>query len=320
MHKNLDLQLLECFDALMRERNVSRAAERIGLSQSAMSEALARLRDRFEDPLLVRGREGMQPTPRAIELAPQVHEVVEKMRALTVGPGSFDAVACSTRFRLVTSDYTQFLLMPRLIETLAGEAPGVSVDVLPVHIRRVEEALELGEVDMAVAYFVDPPQALRCLPLFQERFVGIAHAEHPIVGRGELSLSAYAQLRHVSVAPSGLTYFSHALDSRIEAMGLKRRIALTSPHFLLAAYVAANSDLVLALPSRAAHKLAAMLPLTLFELPLELPEIQLAMYWHERTHNSVAHQWFRARVRDALPQSQPQGRDQPLATLRIASR
>ena len=113
-HKNIDLQLLECFDTLMRERNVSRAAERMGLSQSAMSEALARLRDRFDDPLLVRGREGMQPTPRAQALAPRIRDAVEKLRALSDDPDQFDAAACALRFKLATSDYTQFLMMPRL--------------------------------------------------------------------------------------------------------------------------------------------------------------------------------------------------------------
>ena len=183
MHKNIDLQLLECFDALMRERNVSRAAERMGLSQSAMSETLARLRDRFDDALLVRGREGMQPTPRALELAPKVHDIVERMRALSAGPEEFDAQACKLRFRLAASDYTQFLLMPRLVERITTVAPGVSVDVLPVNIRRVEEALDLGEIDLAVAYFIDPPQSLKCRPLFKERYVGVARKGHHRSGR-----------------------------------------------------------------------------------------------------------------------------------------
>ena len=105
----------------------------------------------------------------------------------------------------------------------------------------------------------------------------------------------------MSVAPSGLNYFSGALDAALEVLGLKRRIAVTSPHFLLAAYLVANSGMVLALPSRAAQRLSAVLPLAVFELPLKLPEIQISMYWHERTHNSQAHQWFREQVREALP-------------------
>ncbi len=300
-HKNLDLQLLECFESLMHERSVSRAAERMGLSQPAMSEALARLRDRFADPLLVRGREGMQPTPRALDLAPQVHEIVERMRLLTGSAETFDPARCTTRFRLATSDYSQFLLMPRLTEVLATDAPGVSVDVLPVNIRRVEEALDLGEIDIAVAYFVDPPAALKRRPLFDEHYVGVARKGHPGI-HPTLTAEQYAALRHVSVAPSGLTYFSGALESTLAAAGLTRRVAITSPHFLLAAYLVANSDLILAIPSRAARRLSAMLPLMVFEIPLDLPKIQLAMYWHERSHNSEAYHWFREKVREALPQ------------------
>lgn len=286
----------------MREHSVSRAAERMGLSQPAMSEALARLRDRFDDPLLVRGREGMQPTPRALELSPRVHDLVEGLRALSAGPGQFNPADCTTRFKLATSDYSQFLLMPRLTESLAQAAPAVSVDVLPVNIRRVEEALDLGEIDLAVAYFVDPPAGLKRRPLFDEHYVGVPRKGHPGITPA-LDAQWYAALRHVSVAPSGLTYFSGALDSILAAQGLTRRVAVTSPHFLLAAYLVANSDLVLAIPSRAAQRLAAMLPLMLFDIPLDLPEIQIAMYWHERTHNSAAHRWFREQVRESLPQA-----------------
>lgn len=299
-HKNFDLQLLECFEALMREHSVSRAAERMGLSQPAMSEALARLRDRFDDPLLVRGREGMQPTPRALELAPRIRDIVERLRALSAGAESFDPAACAMRLKLAASDYTQFLLLPRLTEVLAERAPAVSVDVLPVGILRVGEALDLNEIDLAVAYFIDPPPTLKRRPLFREYTVGVARKGHPAIGPA-LSAEAYAALRHVSVAPSGLNYFSGALDALLAARGLSRRVAVTSPHFLLAANLAAHSDLVLALPSRAARRLAAQLPLMLFDIPLELPEIDIAMYWHERTHTSLAHQWLRDQVRDALP-------------------
>lgn len=312
-HKGLDQALLECFEALLRENSVSRAAERMGLSQPAMSDALARLRDRFDDPLLVRGREGMQPTPRALELAPQIHDLVERMRALTAQPGEFDPAACSLRFRLVASDYAQFLLMPRLTEALAQAAPRASVDVLPIHIRRVEEALDLGEVDLAVAFFIEPPASLKRRPLFHEHSVGMARKGHAGIGPA-LGAPEYAALRHVSVSPSAVNYFSGAIEAQLAARGLVRHIAVTSPHFLLAAYLVAHSDLVLALPSRAAQRLAALYPLMLFDIPLDLPEFELATYWHERTHNSAAHQWFREQVRSSLPQ--PSER----AQLRLASR
>ena len=311
-HKNIDLQLLECFDTLMRERNVSRAAERMDLSQSAMSETLARLRDRFDDPLLVRGREGMQPTPRALEIAPLVHDIVERMRALSAGADSFDPATCTTRFRIVTSDYTQFLLMPRLTEILAERAPRASVDVLPINIRRVDEALDLGEVDVAIAYFIDPPPSLKRRPLFHEHSVGVAAKGHTALNK-DLTAERYAALRHVTVSPSGLNYFSSTLEAQLAVRGLARHTAVTTPHFLIAAHLAANSDLVLAMPSRAARRLTALLPLGMFDIPLELPEFELAMYWHERTQNSTAHQWLREQIREALP------RDLERAPLRVAA-
>lgn len=307
MQKHFDLQLLECFEALMRERSVSRAAERMGLSQSAMSEVLARLRDRFDDPLLVRGREGMQPTPRALELAPRVRDIVVRLRELVAGRESFDPAQCAMRLKLAASDYTQFLMLPRLTEILAERAPDVAVDVLPINILRVGEALDLGEIDLAVAYYVDPPPTLKRRPLFREHYVGVARHGHPALG-SRIDTAAYAALRHVSVAPSGLTFFSGALDSLLAAQGMKRKVAVTSPHFLLAANLVAHSDLVLALPSRAARRLAAQLPLTLFDIPFDLPEIDIAMYWHERTHTSSAHQWLRDQVRESLPAGGHEGR------------
>jgi len=283
----------------MRERSVSRAAEHMGLSQSAMSEVLARLRKRFKDPLLVRGRRGMQPTPLARDLAPSIHDVAARLRMLVTTGERFDPATCTTRFRVAASDYTQFLLMPRLVESMARRAPATSVDVLPVSIRQVEEALDFDEIDVAVAYFQDPPQGMKRQVLFSEHYVGIAARGHAALS-GKLTAEAFAALRHISVAPSGLNYFRRPLDLKLVELGLARRVSVSSPHFLLAAHLVAQSDLVLVLPSRAARYLAHILPITIFDPPLDLPEFEMAMYWHERTQSSSAHRWFRGEVRRAL--------------------
>lgn len=297
--RNIDLHLLECFTMLMREQNVSRAAERMGLSQSAMSEALGRLRERFADPLFVRGRRGMQPTPRAQELLAKVFDVSERLRDLVEEGATFSARSCTRRFRLVASDYVQLLLMPGLVTRLAEAAPDASVDVLPIHIRRVPDALESGEADLAIAYFVDPPAGLKRRQLLRERFVGVARRGHPAI-HADLTVKELAALRHVSVAPSGLNYFSGALDAALERRGLRRQLVATSPHFLLAATLVAETDLVLVLPMRAARGLVRRLPLSLFELPVELPPVQTGMYWHMRTHDSPAHAWLRGLVHEVL--------------------
>ena len=245
--RNLDIHLLECFDMLMRERNVSRAAERLGLSQSSTSEALARLRERFDDPLLVRGREGMMPTPKALDLLPDVRKAIELLRSLVDRVQAFDPASASNRFRLATSDFTQLLLMPALRQRMATRAPNSAIDVVPTHILRVEEALDTGEIDLAIAFFPQPPLSLRRSPLLRDQYVCISQRGHPGILPG-MGAAEFAALPHISVAPSGMTFFSSVVDSALQAQGLSRRVAVTSPHFLLAAHLVAQSDLVLALP------------------------------------------------------------------------
>jgi len=297
--RNLDVHLLECFDMLMRERSVSRAAERLGISQSSTSESLAKLRERLSDPLLVRSRDGMVPTPRALELLPQIRQLIEGLHTLLNHSKEFDAAQLAMRFRLATSDYTQLLLMPGLCRRIQVEAPKCGLDILPTHLLRVEEALGAAELDLAIAYYPEPPQGLRCLPLFSDEYVCIARPGHPGMG-APMSAVDFAALSHISVAPSGLAYFSGVVDSALQALGLTRRVTISSPHFLLAAHLVTQSDLVLVLPRQAANNLSQMLPLQILELPIPTRPVQVAMYWHERTHHSKPHQWLRSMVRTVL--------------------
>lgn len=297
--KNLDLHLLECFELLMRERSVSRAAEHLGMSQSSASEMLARLRDRFGDPLLVRTRDGLVPTPRAEELLPAVRAAAEQLRSLLERGSGFDAASSTRSFRITTSDYTQLLLMPGLVRRMLDQAPGCTVDILPVNVLHVEHALAAGEIDLAMAYFPEPPPSLRRSPLFTDRYACVARPGHPQAVE-PLTPEGFAALPHVKVAPSGLTYFSSSLDAALESRGLRRRVALTSPHFLLAAHLVSRSELVLVLPRQAALALAEFLPLQVLEVPVPSRPVEISMYWHERTHHSPAHQWLREQVRTVL--------------------
>lgn len=297
--RNLDLHTLEAFDTLMRERNVSRAAEQLGISQSSASELLARLRERFGDPLLVRTAGGMAPTARAEELLPGVRAAIAQLRGLLEADAPFEPAAARERFRLTASDYAQLLLMPALSRTLLDAAPSSSVDVIAVSLRRIEQALDAAEADLAIAYHPEPPPGLRRSPLFTDRHVCIARQGHPAAHAG-WTAAEFAALPHVNVAPSGLGYFGSAVDTALAAQGLGRRIAATSPHFLLAAYLVAQTDLILALPGRAAGALLSMLPLQVLALPMPTEAIELSMYWHERTHQSKAQRWLRETVRQIL--------------------
>ncbi len=297
--RNIDLHLLECFDVLLRERSVSRAAESLGVSQSSASEMLARLRERLCDPLLVRAREGLVPTPRALALLPEVRAAAERLRALLQTEAAFEPGTAGDTFRITTSDYTQLLLLPALTRRLATAAPGCRVDIVPVNILRAEQALDAGDVDLALAYYPVPPEGLRRSPLFTDRHVCLMRTGHPALA-APLTADAFAALSHVRVAPSGLTYFSSAVDTALEQRGLQRRISVSSPHFLMAAHLVAGGDLVLVLPWRAARTLAELHAVQVVEIPLPLPPIEIAMYWHERCHHARAQQWLRDEVRAIL--------------------
>lgn len=298
-NRNLDLYTLECFDMLLRERSVSRAAQRMDMSQSSMSDMLARLRDRFGDPLLVRTRDGMVPTERAQALWPQVREGIERLQALVERAADFEPTTATERFRLTASDYAQLLLLPRLVELLRQQAPSCSAEMVTVNLRMVEQALEAGDVDLAIAYYPDPPAALRRGPLFADHYVCLMGRDHP-AAQQTLTPEAFAALPHVSVSPSGLSYFSHVVDSALETLGLERRVVVRCPHFLIGCQLVAQSDLVLALPSRAAHAVMRDLPVQVVGIPLPLKPVDVSMYWHERCHHSRAHQWLRQAVRSIL--------------------
>jgi DNA-binding transcriptional LysR family regulator len=302
--RNLDLHSLQCFDMLMRERSVSRAAERMEVSQSSMSEILARLRERLGDPLLVRTREGMVPTERAQTLLPQARLAIEQLRGLVERTDEFEPAQANERFRITATDYAQLLLMPTLMRQLQADAPRCAVDLVTINIRLVEQALEAGDVDLAIAYYPNPPPGLRRGPLFSDRYVCIARRGHPAVSQ-QLKADEFASLPHISVSPSGLSYFANVVDSALEAQGLTRRIVVTCPHFLLASHLVSQSDMVLALPYQAALALAVFFPLQMIEIPLPMKLVDVSMYWHERCHHSRSQQWLRDRVRSvlALPRS-----------------
>lgn len=297
--RNLDLHALECFDMLLRERSVSRAAQRMDMSQSSMSEALARLRERFADPLLVRTREGMVPTERAQALWPQVREGIGQLQAILERVADFDPAEARERFRITATDYAQLLLLPALVERLATAAPHCSAEFVTINLRAVEQALEAGDVDLAIAYYPEPPAALRRSPLFTDRYVGLVRRDHPVAAQA-IDAEAFAALPHVSVSPSGLSYFANVVDSALEQAGLERRVVVRCPHFMIGCQLVAQSDLVLALPSRAAQAVTRFLPVRTLEIPLPMKTVDVSMYWHERCHHGRAHQWLRRTVRAIL--------------------
>lgn len=297
--RGLDLNLLRVLDALLRERHLTRAAKGLGLSQPAASHALSRLRAHLGDPLFVRSSAGLEPTPRAAALAPKLRSAMLALSECVTGMPAFDPLTARTSFTLSTADYGSFVLVPPLLEHLSRQAPGVNVWVRSVREDTFAE-LARGDADVHAGPIAQGATApgIHMEPLFEEEFVCVVRKDHPRV-RGPLDLDTYADLPHVFVAPRGTP--GGIVDQVLAKHRRKRRVAIAVPQFLLAPFLVSKSDMVLTIGRRVAEDFAAMLPLRILEPPITIPPFVTQLVWHERTQGDPAHQWFRARIMDALP-------------------
>lgn len=288
----LDLNLLVVLDVLLAERNVTRAAARLGLSQPAVSNALSRLRTAFADPLLVRTPHGMAPTPRAIGLEGPLREALSYVRGAVAGTSDFDPATARRTFVLAATDYVQFVLLGALVRRVHEIAPGVSLRVLPMTHGAPWNELEAGSVDLTLSGVSARQSRLHRRALFRDRVVCILRSDHPAAGR-TLSMARYLELDHVEVLPIGGRGLA---DEVLDSLGQTRRVAITVPHFLVAPFVVLQSDHCFTLAERIARPMAGFLAVRVMPLPMELPTITIWAYWHERLHHDPAHQWLRRLV------------------------
>jgi DNA-binding transcriptional LysR family regulator len=287
--RDVDLNLLVALDALLAERNVSRAAQRLHLSQPAASALLARLRDLFDDPLLLRSARGMLPTPRALELLGPVRKVLDEIGAIVQPRAAFDAASAVHTFTLSASDYVEYALLPKLVDYLEHKAPGVLLEVRPLDLQSVGEQMESGEVDLCVTGLQNAMPGLHARPLYQERVVSVVRRDHPGVGE-RLTLDRFCSLEHIQVLVRG-SGLSARIDAALAALGRKRHARLAVPHFLLVPEMVARSDMISTLPERLARGYAKKL--RIFEPPLDIEGFTVGEIWHERNQRDPAQQWLR---------------------------
>ena len=290
----IDLNLLVVFDTVMRERNVTRAASMIGLTQSATSSALGRLRQLFQDELFVRSAQGMTPTPRAEELAPEINDILLRLRALDSDEKRFDPAQLNMRIIIGMSDYVSLLFGPKLLAQLEQKAPGIKLVIAPISAQTLFTKMDTGQLDMAIDFCPELPGWAQHHPLFLDEFICMmsdtgSHANRPF------DLETYVKARHcqVSVGHSQPS----AIDTKLEGMGYRRDIVASVPNFLLAPFIVAQSDYVSTLPSKLARYFAATLPIKLEPLPLDLAPFGPELIWHRKTENDPAHKWLRNEVR-----------------------
>lgn len=286
----VDLNLLVTLDTLLKERNVTRAAAKLGISQSAMSHTLRRMRALFEDPLFVSTPRGMIPTPRAQELAGPIERMLQDVEHLLDQP-RFDPGTARRKFKLIASDYTQLVLLPPLLRYLEKHAPGIDLAFRTAR-GELSRLLERGDADLALGMFdADLAEGFFRQPLFQDEFVCLLRADHP-AARKPFTLERFLELSHALIAPREVQD-TGVVDSILDKLGKKRRIALSVPQFLVAPYATAHSDLLLTTAARIARAVEKPFGLRILTPPLALPTFTIGQYWHERWHQDPAHVWLR---------------------------
>lgn len=288
----LDLNLLRVFEALMSEQSVSRAAAKLRLSQPATSSALNRLREALGDPLLVRTREGMVPTPRALALRGPVTASLRQLREALVAPAPFDPVSARRTFVIAASDHAQLLILPALMKRFA-KFEGLRLRVVPLPRDFPLGELEAGELDLVAGVFdLAPgdraPRGLKRQVLANERYVVVGRKKHPALKKGarfELSLP------QLHVSPRGGT------EGRFERKTkLRRNVVLFTPHYLVAPWVLVNTDVLAALPESIATRFAERFPLEVRPAPLSHDALVVQQLWHPLRQDDAAHRWLRDEV------------------------
>jgi|SRR5450830_75739 len=292
--RSLDMNLLTVFGAMLECRSVSRAADRIGLSQPAMSAALARLRVQFNDPLFVRSGSEMKPSPRAITLAPAIESVLRTVRLELLQPAQFEPAQSKRAFSILTPDIGEVRFVPPLLRALTLEAPGTTLRVMSRARAATAELLESGEAELAIGYFPDLDRAHYFQQkLFDNAHVCVLRARHPLAEGTRLSLATYLDADHAVVRPDGREHF---FERFIQEQGLRRHVRLELSHFMSLLPILESTDLLATVPTDIAQLFARYADVRLLALPVHPPGVAIRQYWHERVHKDAANVWLRGLI------------------------
>lgn len=287
----IDLNLLVVLRALLRERHVTRAARELGLSQSATSHALARLRELYSDPLLVRSGRSLELTPRAAALLPQLERGLSELQGSLRGPERFEPKRARFSLRIGTADYGQAILSGPVLELLRAEAPDVNLQA--TSYPEVFEQLEAGTLDFALVTKTKLPRTLLEQRLFSDGFVCMLRRGHPALQkRRRVSFAQYLELEHLLVAPGGTP--GSYVDTELGRRGHARRVALQVSSFLVAPQVVAETDLISTGPELLLRRMSKHYPVVLSKPPLVIPRFELCLIWHSRREHDPAHAWMRS--------------------------
>ena len=296
----VDLNLLVYLDVLLRELNVTRAAEQLGITQPDMSNGLKRLRELFNDPLLIRSSDGMKPTERALDLQPKVRQILAETQYLLEPRQEFKPLTSKRVFRIMVSDYAEATLIPALIKHIRSEAPHIILDMLTPSDVSYQD-MEQGRVDMAINRFDEIPQSFHQTVIWKDSFSCLINRDNPIVHN--FNLKTYLLAQHIWVSKTGMGVGFGInpeksgglgwIDSALARIGKKRKITIFTRHYQMPGLLAQNNDLVATLPTRVARMQAENPCLVITEPPFYIPPFELKMAWSPLLHPNAAHQWLR---------------------------
>ena len=296
----IDLNLLVFLDALLRERNVTRAADQLGITQPAMSNGLRRLRTLFEDPLLVRTSDGMTPTNRALELQPLIRHVLVDIEQAVRPQTPFEPVGSQRVFRIMASDYAESTLIPALLRQLRHDAPHITLDMLTPSDVSFQD-VERGRVDMAINRFDDIPQSFHQSTVWQDGFSCLLSRNNLI--RRKFTLENYLNARHIWVSKTGMGVGVGVnpedvqrlgwVDDALSKLGRKRQITVFTRHYHVAMQLSRQNDLIATLPTRAALLMSEDPELVILPPPFAIPAIELKMAWSPLLQQDAGHRWLR---------------------------
>lgn len=295
----INLNLLKTLGALLTERHVSRAAEKLYLSQSAVSNSLNQLREVFQDELLIRaGVEGMTPTPRALELQPQVHQVLQKINQLIFTDKTFNPNTSNRKFKLGMSDHTEFCILPNLLDILCKHAPDVELSVQHVNQLNGNEPLQNGELDLVIGCLFSDSANLVTEDLFDIKGVVAARKSHPLMQK-RMTLKQYLSAKHLRIQYRQDNEPTN-IDKALLALGETRDVTLSIPHVLPALFSLQHNDLLATIPNFVPDKLARKLNLAIQPIPFKMNLVPTQQTWHRRFDNDPGHQWLREMIKLAI--------------------
>lgn len=292
-----DLNLLPIFVALMEERSVTRAAERMGMTQPALSNALSRLRLMLQDQLFIRERYGIQPTPIALELAPMIAEALAQLDDAVLGQQAFDPAQAERLFTIAPNGYVEFVLVPAIVARLQKVAPGIKLRLTPYGNDLAETGVVSGTTALVIGRIVDPPDNLVVQHLMDEGLACAVRADHPDIGEA-MTREQFETMKHVNIVPPGR--MRAGLFQALAQQQLKRDVAISVTNFFAVAEMVAVTDYCATLPSLICERLMQDRRLKILPAPVDLGSFPVEMAWHVRYRHDPAHRWLRALIGDVV--------------------